>query len=279
MIWQTSASTTAFVPTTQMLAGDFTTFASPACNAGRQITLRGLFVNNTVNPSSYSPASLNIASRLPKTDDPCGKVLFGNINHENDLQIPVRADYQLSNKQTFFARYLLNRIEQMTPFDLAPDNVLTTQPKGADITANSLTFGDTYLFSPQVVNSFRIYGNRISNFEPGAKYFGPNDVGINAYTHVPKYLSMPVSGGFTLGAIAGGPDPFGHSTNFGFNDDLSIVRGAHQFSFGGNIMKSILWTLSKHLCKSSYYHQRCCDGRGPCGFPVGSGLANSAGET
>src|SRR5205814_434336 len=32
-----------FVPTTAMLAGDFTTFASPACNAGRQITLRAPF--------------------------------------------------------------------------------------------------------------------------------------------------------------------------------------------------------------------------------------------
>ena len=29
----------AFVPTAAMLAGDFTAFASPACNAGRQITL------------------------------------------------------------------------------------------------------------------------------------------------------------------------------------------------------------------------------------------------
>jgi Carboxypeptidase regulatory-like domain len=243
-IRQTPASTTAFVPTSQMLAGDFTNFASPTCNGGRQIMLRGAFVNNTVNPASFSPAALNITSRLPKTTDPCGKVLFGNIVHENDLQIPVRADYQLSSKQTFFARYLLNRIEQMTPFDLAPDNVLTTQPKGADITANSLTIGNTYLISAQIVNSFRVYGNRVSNFEPGAKYFGPDDVGIKVYTHVPKYLSMPISGGFTLGAIAGGPDPFGHSTNFGFNDDLSIVRGAHQFAFGGNVMRSILWTLS-----------------------------------
>src|SRR5437870_5816325 len=35
-----------FVPTAAMLAGDFTAFASPACNAGRQITLRAPFVNN-----------------------------------------------------------------------------------------------------------------------------------------------------------------------------------------------------------------------------------------
>src|SRR5256885_12256957 len=55
-IRQTPASTTAFVPTSQMLAGDFTAFASPACNAGRQITLRTPFVNNTVNPASFGQA-------------------------------------------------------------------------------------------------------------------------------------------------------------------------------------------------------------------------------
>src|SRR5262245_11920956 len=40
-----------FVPTAAMLAGDFTAFAAPVCNAGRQITLRTPFVNNRVDPS------------------------------------------------------------------------------------------------------------------------------------------------------------------------------------------------------------------------------------
>src|SRR5262245_30655684 len=36
----------AFVPTAAMLAGDFTAFTSPACNAGRQVNLTGPFVGN-----------------------------------------------------------------------------------------------------------------------------------------------------------------------------------------------------------------------------------------
>src|SRR5438128_3857852 len=56
-----------FVPTASMLAGDFTDFASPACNGGRQVTLRGPFVNNRVSPSAFSPAALNIAKRLSAT--------------------------------------------------------------------------------------------------------------------------------------------------------------------------------------------------------------------
>ena len=40
----------AWVPTAAMLAGDFTAFASPACNGGRQIALRAPFVNNRLVP-------------------------------------------------------------------------------------------------------------------------------------------------------------------------------------------------------------------------------------
>ena len=268
-IRQTPISTTGFVPTPQMLDGDFTAFGSPACNGGRQLVLRAPFQNNTVNPLLFSPAALNISSRLPKSTDACGKVLFGPINHENDLQIPLRADYQVSAKQTFFARYLLNRIEVATPFDLGGDNVLNSPPKGADITAQSLTLGQTYLISPQVVNSFRIYGNRVSNFEPGAKYFGPPDVGIKAYTYDPKYLLMPVTSGFTLGSTSGGPDPFGHSSNFGVNDDLSIVRGAHQFSFGANVMRSILWTTSNAFSVGGYTITGAVTGSGLGDFLLG----------
>src|SRR5712691_9502580 len=46
--------TIAFVPTTAMLAGDFRTFASPACNAGRQVNLGAPFVGNQINPALYS---------------------------------------------------------------------------------------------------------------------------------------------------------------------------------------------------------------------------------
>ena len=45
-----------FVPTAAMLAGDLTAFASPACNAGRQITLRAPFVNNRIDPALFSTA-------------------------------------------------------------------------------------------------------------------------------------------------------------------------------------------------------------------------------
>ena len=56
----------AYVPTAAMLAGDFTAFASPACNNGRQIVLRPPFVNNQIDPRS----SVRRRSTLPDGSPP-----------------------------------------------------------------------------------------------------------------------------------------------------------------------------------------------------------------
>jgi hypothetical protein len=54
-IRQDPANNQAFVPIPAMLSGDWTEFASPACNGGRQINLRTPFANNRIDPALYSP--------------------------------------------------------------------------------------------------------------------------------------------------------------------------------------------------------------------------------
>src|SRR5438874_1552428 len=58
---QDPTDTVTFVPTASMIGGDFTAFASPDCNGGRQITLRAPFVNNRVDPTLLSKAAGNFA--------------------------------------------------------------------------------------------------------------------------------------------------------------------------------------------------------------------------
>ena len=70
---QVPTSNISYVPTAQMLAGDFTAITSPAC-AGRQINLSAPFVGNRIDPALFSRAALNIAAKLPQTTDPCGQV-------------------------------------------------------------------------------------------------------------------------------------------------------------------------------------------------------------
>jgi hypothetical protein len=99
-----------FVPTPAMEAGDFTAFASPACNVGRQITLKAPFVNNRVDPGLFSKPAVAFAKLIPSTPDPCGKIKYGNPTLTNEHQVVGRFDYQRSVKHQLFARYLVDSI-------------------------------------------------------------------------------------------------------------------------------------------------------------------------
>ena len=96
----------AYVPTAATLVGDFRAFASPACNSGKQITLAAPFVNNQVNPASFSAPAVKFASFLPKTDDPCGKVFYSNPSQDNWGNYIGRVDYQMTNNHSLFGRWL-----------------------------------------------------------------------------------------------------------------------------------------------------------------------------
>ena len=68
----------------------------------------------------------------------------------------------------------------------------------------------------------------------GAQFFSPSDVGINAYSYVPKYTVLQVTGGFNIGGGTSTPATF-RTTSYQVGDDVSLVQGTHQWSFGANI--------------------------------------------
>src|SRR5205809_4458428 len=107
-----------------MLAGDFSAIASPACNAGRTITLRAPFSNNRIDPALFSPAAVRLAARLPKTNDPCGEVKYGRAGNNDQSQIVLRVDYQKSEKHSLFGRYMRSYSDSPSPFQYTPDNLL-----------------------------------------------------------------------------------------------------------------------------------------------------------
>jgi len=98
----TGGDTPGYVPTAAMMAGDWTTFTSPACNAGRQVTLTSPFFNNRIDPALYSKPALNIAGKLPKAQDECGKVIYSIPQKPNEFQIVSKVDYQQSARHSIF---------------------------------------------------------------------------------------------------------------------------------------------------------------------------------
>ncbi len=249
---QTPSNLTAFVPTPAMLRGDFSAFAAPACQGGRTVVLRAPFVNNQVDPSLLSPAALNISRRLPAASNECGQVFWGSPVHQNEHQLPVRIDFQANQAHSLFGRYMLTTDYREIPFDAAGGNVLVTSEPGVDDRAHSFTLGHTWVINSAMVNSFRVVGNDIAFNKPGPKFFGPEDVGINAHTSVPDYTRIVVPNNFSVGGGNFISNVVGEVKSYGATNDFTVVRGNHQFAFGGHFTTGSSDTVSNSWAVGSY---------------------------
>lgn len=219
----------AFVPTAAMLTGDFSGCAT-VTTLKNPVT--GAVIPSKIMPSSLiSPAALKIAAKLPKAQNACGTFNYATPLNQDEYQMVSRVDYQLSAKQTLFGRYIATALTQAIPFNVTPDNILVTVTGGRDNLAQSATFGDTYLLNASMVNSFRAAFNRTAIRRSNAPSFGPQDVGINAFSYTPDNFLLTVTGGFAIGGGTESNSSF-HTTTYQLNDDFNIVHGAHQFAFG-----------------------------------------------
>jgi hypothetical protein len=229
---QTPADNIAFVPTTAMLAGDFTTFAAPACQ-GRQVTLGGGFVGNRIDPARFSPAAVTLAKKLPTTTDPCGQVTYSQPDDRDEGQYVGRSDFQLSANHSIFGRYMATRDKKPSSYG-ATGNVLTTVNPDIDNLAQSFTVGDTKVFGNNIVNALRFAFNRTAVARDNDPYFDPVDLGIKAYSYVPHQMIVVVTGGFSI-AAATATRGLANNNSFQINDDLTLVRGSHQIALGANL--------------------------------------------
>jgi hypothetical protein len=178
---QMSNDNLAFVPTAAMMAGDFTTAASPACNNGRQVTLRAPFVGNRVDPSAFSPAAVKIVRSgwIPSAADPCGQIRFAVPLDDNNGQGVMRIDYQVTANHSIFGRYL-DHIEQRPATLERTHNLLVVRniygPKSRK-RAQTSAFGDTMILGSRAVNAVRATYVRTStrSNSPADKFFdGPS---------------------------------------------------------------------------------------------------------
>ena len=227
------ASSFQYVPTQAMLNGDFTAIASAACNTSGAISLRAPFVGNRINPALFSPASLALASQLPKTDDACGLVFFDRIDDSDENVFTTKVDYTITNRQSVFGRLLIS--DYFAPSDYDGQTLLSPTRSASTDGAYSSVFGHQFLISNTTVNAFRVTVNRgphTKEYVPLLDYY---DIGVKATPVLPEYLRLSVSGGFSMSPGLPTATP---TLVYQVSDELSILRGDHQLGFGGNYIYS-----------------------------------------
>ncbi len=232
----------AYVPTPQMMTGDFTTFASAQCQGASPKTLPASlgFTGNKIAPSLFSAVALNVQKTLPTPTDPCGKVNYGLKTNSNEHTNLVRMDYQINDKHSIFGRSYMAVLDQPTTYD--GKNSLTVQTAASHYRVATLVLGDTYLIGSNIVNSFRLGANRVDAPKIPDDFSTWKALGVNAINIKANNPQFNVSGGNGF-LIGGGSAIFGLANtgpNYNLADDVSWVRGAHQIGIGVNYIHTLL---------------------------------------
>jgi Carboxypeptidase regulatory-like domain len=229
-----------YVPTAAMVGGDFTAIASPACNAGKQITLPTAlgFTNNTISASMLNPVALNLEKLLPTTANPCGKVTYGIRTNQSENLGVTKIDYQLSDKQSLFGRLTVSDL--VVPSAYSGTDPLAIVSAAAHYRVYALAGGDTYVINPNTVNAFHLSATRVEAPKVGDTFTTWQALGSNVTPLAPGQLYVDVTGnGFAFGGVGNG------ATNGNFegpnpnvSDDLSLIKGSHQLGFGVDYLHS-----------------------------------------
>ncbi len=257
------------VPTAAMMAGDFSTVTSKACNAS-PITLSAPFttiggVPNQLPSGAFSAQALtamkyipiagtnatdvtSIATKGVYTAD-CGYVRVavpGNARQDNAIG---RVDYHLSANDSLFARYFLGINDQ--PIPATPGDALTENAVDQYNRDQGITIGDTYIFSQNLINSLRLTANRVVNLRVVQPFFDPSTLGISSYNAIPGYMALSVTGGFTVGGGTTNPGHF-NSTTWQAVDDVNYIRGNHELAAGVDYIYALMDTINNRPANGEY---------------------------
>jgi hypothetical protein len=259
----------ATVPTAKMRNGDFSELLG-------SVQIRNP-LDGTPLPGNIIPSNLIIkpgqnylnAYPMPNVDASsplCGQVLNGvcikqnyvvtrtQIQHYNDFDI--RADYNLTAKNSMFFRYSYGKDEETT------SSRLPALPAGYGSGAQQAyprqaAFGDTHMFTGNLINEFRFAW---THTEIG--YTPPmQNQPVSANLGIPNANTLSILGGGAL--IGGWNDQLEYTGDYGpyivpeqtwqFANNVSWIRGRHTIKIGANIMRRQV-NLFRPLAGKGYFY-------------------------
>ncbi len=141
-----------------------------------------------------------ISKLLPAPTNACGQTNYGIPTSSDEHFAVGKIDYQLSASHSLFVRYLGTQFNQASPYAISK-NVLSTGTPGA----SDLEVGR----SGRYVSVRGDRGQHVPHrLEPREHRESPetssaSQVGINMYQYSKDYLTVAVTGGFSIGGTGG----------------------------------------------------------------------------
>ncbi|HWY70338.1 MAG TPA: TonB-dependent receptor [Terriglobales bacterium] len=186
-------------------------------------------------PIAVSPGSLKYRGLYPSPngvispDGNSGHFLFASQQVVNEDYFTVRADHKISTKDSIFSTYMFDNAPFTQPDSF--NNVL----QGSKTRRQALILEESHIFSPTLLNTFRLGGNRqaVDNNQSVAA--------INSLANDTSLAAMPgrTAAGINIpgfdrmvGGVGASPTYFFHFTTYQAYDDAFLTRGLHSFKLG-----------------------------------------------
>ena len=131
----------------------------------------------------------------------------------------------------------------------------------------SAVIGDTYNITPHIINSARLTGNRTLGQRTLLPFFDPGTLGIKDYVspNLAGFMGITITNGFALGQGGNNPGYF-NSTQYQIVDDVNIILGNHQITFGGNYLFAYMNTVNNRPTNGAFTFAGTNYGGGSVGY-------------
>ena len=250
----TPTPTNVVLPTAAARSGDFSTMMSAACLGTARLlrdpTTNANFANNFINPTRFNQQAIALLQLIPVPTDPCGKFAYAVQSSGDEDQGIGRLDWNLSQKNTIFGRYFFSDFNDPAVFD--GKNLLTSSKAGQYSRAQSLVLSDTYIFTPNLVNSLHLVGTRLSiNRTSATNLINYKSLGVNIPNPVPNSLVLSIGNYFSVANGTATPGVFTRNA-LQLADDIDWTHGHHQVSFGVNWINNRLNELSNAFTNGQF---------------------------
>ncbi len=265
------------VPTAAERTGDFSNYFNskgaliPIYNPFTAQVVNGKvtrqpFPNNTIPQNLINPVGFNVASiyPLPQTNGSFNNFTSAANQVTDDNGGNSRIDYRISDKDSMFFRYSYEAFNFQNPasgqgacclptpaaaaaqFNLGP---YVAGPQFTTLTAQGAAFNETHVFSPTVLNEYRMGFSRVNPLTVPTGYgldsatsLGIMGINLSKFTSGLPNLNIQDFTGIAGGASFLPANP--KETNIQFEDNVSWTKGSHEMKFGFRYIRVLAMPFS-----------------------------------
>jgi hypothetical protein len=214
---------------------------------GSLIVTRQQFPNNIIPANRIDPVAAQIVKFFPEPNGSFSggaNYLITATQYQQTWQGLIRIDQNFGDNDKLFARY--GRYHPNSDAVQFINNAANNNNAGG-WWDNQVGVGETHVFTPRVINDFRVAFVQEINYDsaggPPVPQLGLQGVTLNAFPDISTSNFIPLG--------AGGAD-HDRDRSWVFNDDLQIQRGRHLFKVGGDFRRQMYHFYNPGLLSGSY---------------------------